>query len=144
MTILLWHNCAYLSKEGMVYFFMITVNGTKLNFDITSPDCLKRYLSALQKLNSNKTEKTVKQNCNTIEEYTQLLEGECKAVTNFIDEIFGDGTCNALLGSEASLLQLFNVCESIAQQIQNQTSNATQKFTMYKPNRKTIQVKKKA
>ncbi len=139
---------------------MIVLNNVELDFDITSPECMKRYTAALKKLEKSKSEQSSNmlqqnavektqnsdisiQNSNALEQYTQFIQTECTLVTNFIDEVFGNGTCNLLLGNKVSLVQLFNLCEDLLQQINQQTKKAQALFELYKPNTKTENTKRR-
>ncbi len=125
---------------------MLVVHNIPLDFDITCPEDLFRYNNAL--LNLQKQKKPYKSSVSTsknnnITEYAEFLKQECKTVTDFIDNVFGGGTCNKLLGDKASLTNLMDLCDEITLAIKDQTKNAQKRFSRYEPNRKTINVNAK-
>ncbi len=120
---------------------MLTVNNVLLNFDITAPEDLLRYNSALVKMqNAKQTTFDTAQGESDVLKYAEFLKVQCKVVTDFIDEVFGDGTCNELLCEKVSLSQLMDVCNEISLAIKGQTQSVQKKLAKYEPNRKTQSV----
>lgn len=118
---------------------MLNVNGVEIDFDLTSPDDLRRYNAAGEKM-TEAAEKLppVAQDLTTAEgfkSYISYIEAQCKLVTDFIDEAFGNGVCNKLLGPKTSLDKLLDVCTAIGGQIENQGKDIGVKIKKYAPNR---------
>ena len=136
---------------------MMKVKGHEIDFDITSPDDLQRYLAA-----SDAMEKAaatlppmpspaemaspagiraytayITVTVDNGENNTAYITGQCKLVTDFIDAAFGDGTCNALLGPKTSLDALMDVTDALRDAIAAQGQRAGERITGYMPNRAT-------
>ncbi len=118
---------------------MLTVYNTLLDFDITCPEDLMRYNSAIAHLNEHK-KKTKNAGTthdeNSMNSYVEFLRQECDVVINFIDEVFGEGTCNKLLGEKSSLSSLIDLCDEIAIAVKSSAKCTEKKFARYEPNRK--------
>lgn len=125
---------------------MITVNGTAIDFDITAPEDLRRYRAAGEKM----TEAAAalpqapagKGAGEDFSAYITFLEGQCKVLTDFIDEAFGEGTCDALLGPKTSLEKLLDVCDAIGAAVEQQGKDVGVKIKKYAPNRTRRTAKK--
>ncbi len=125
---------------------MITVNGTSIDFDITAPEDLRRYRAAGEKM----TEAAAAlpqapadmSASGDFGAYIAFLEGQCKVLTDFIDEAFGQGTCDALLGPKTSLEKLLDVCDAIGAAVEQQGKEVGVKIKKYAPNRTRRAAKK--
>lgn len=131
---------------------MIKVKDHEIDFDITSPADLQRYLAASDAM--EKAAATLPPMPSPeamaspagIRAYTAYITGQCKLLTDFIDAAFGDGTCNALLGPKTSLDTLMDVVDALRDAISVQGQRAGERITGYLPNRATRRAaaKKKA
>lgn len=94
---------------------MLTVLGKEIDFDVTSPADMQRYLdaeAAMQRAAASLPPDPNPAAMATMEglrAYQDYLAAQCKLLTDFIDTAFGDGTCNALLGPKTSLSTLLDV-----------------------------------
>ncbi len=97
---------------------------TKLNFDITSPQDIQRYKTA-----SEKMEKASKQvarptvmfdHPDYLNQYLAMISIELKLYADFLDEAFGQGTAQSLLGENPSILKAAEVNARLAIALQNQ------------------------
>lgn len=120
---------------------MICVNGHDIDFDITSPADLRRYLAACDALDEagrSAPEAPAADALGTIDglrAYEAYLAGQCRLLTDFIDAAFGDGTCNALLGEKTSLDTLLDICGALRDAVTAQGETAAAKLAAYLPNR---------
>lgn len=131
---------------------MITVNGHEIDFDITAPADLQRYLAACETMNRAAAilpampASEAMASPDGLRAYTAYITGQCKLLTDFIDDAFGDGTCNALLGPKDSLETLMDVADAMRDAISAQGQSVGKRIAGYMPNRATRRAaaKKKA
>jgi len=122
---------------------MLTVHGHEIDFDITSPADMQRYLDAQAAMEAAAMNAPPSPAADTLatreglEAYVAYMQGQCRLLTDFIDAAFGDGVCNALLGPRTSLTVLLDLCGDIRQAIEAQSDEAAAKFAAYLPNRAT-------
>lgn len=122
---------------------MLTVLGKQIDFDVTSPADMQRYLDAEAAMHEAAANLPPAQDpaamatLEGLQAYQLNLAAQCKLLTNFIDAAFGDGTCNALLGPKTSLSTLLDVMDALRDAITNQGAQYAQRLAAYKPNRAT-------
>lgn len=128
---------------------MITVNGHEIDFDVTAPEDLQRYLAACETMDKAAASLPALPASGTmaspdgLRTYTAYITGQCKLLTDFIDDAFGDGTCNALLGPKASLETLMDVADALRDAISAQGQSVGKRIAGYMPNRATRRAAKK-
>lgn len=122
---------------------MLTVLGKEIDFDVTSPADMQRYLeaeAAMQKAAAAlppDPDPAAMATVEWLQAYQAHLAAQCKLLTDFIDAAFGDGTCNALLGPKTSLSTLLDVMDALRDAIRSQGAQYAQRVAAYKPNRAT-------
>lgn len=122
---------------------MLTVLGKEINFDVTSPDDMQRYLAAETAMHEAAAtllpapDPATMVTMEGLQAYQEHLAAQCKLLTDFIDAAFGDGTCNALLGPKTSLSTLLDVMDALREAITSQGTKYAQRLAAYKPNRAT-------
>ena len=119
---------------------MLTVLGKEIDFDVTSPADMQRYLeaeAAMQKAAAALPPDPDPAAMATVEGLQAYQAAQCKLLTDFIDAAFGDGTCNALLGPKTSLSTLLDVMDALRDAIRSQGAQYAQRLAAYKPNRAT-------
>lgn len=122
---------------------MLTVLGKEIDFDVTSPADMQRYLdaeTAMKKAAAALPPDPDPAAMATMEgllAYQEHLAAQCKLLTDFIDAAFGDGTCNALLGPKTSLSTLLDVMDALRDAITSQGAQYAQRLAAYRPNRAT-------
>lgn len=122
---------------------MLTVLGKEIDFDVTSPADMQRYLAAETAMHEAAATLTPAPDPATmatmegLQAYQEHLAAQCKLLTDFIDAAFGDGTCNALLGPKTSLSTLLDVMDALRDAITSQGTKYAQRLAAYKPNRAT-------
>ncbi len=125
---------------------MITVNGNNLDFDLTSPEDLRRYTAAGEALNAaSALIAPPPEDLTTatgFADYITYLDQSCRAMMAFIDEVFGQNTCNRLLGPKSSLEKLLDLCDEISAAMEEQGRRVGVKIQKYTPNRATRRAKK--
>ena len=122
---------------------MLTVLGKEIDFDVTSPDDMQRYLAAEDAMHQAAEalppdpDPAALATREGLLAYQANIAAQCKLLTDFIDAAFGDGTCNALLGPKTSLATLLDVMEALRDAITGQGVQYAQRLAAYKPNRAT-------
>lgn len=128
---------------------MITVNGHEIDFDVTAPEDLQRYLTACETMDKTAANlpalptSEAMASPDGLRAYTAYITGQCKLLTDFIDDAFGDGTCNALLGPKASLETLMDAADALRDAISAQGQSVGKRIAGYMPNRATRRAAKK-
>lgn len=127
---------------------MITVLGHEIDFDVTAPADLDRYLEAMHGMEQRAAgmpampEQASLGTADGILAYTEYLRGQCMLLTDFIDAAFGEGTCNKLLGAKTSLDKLMDTVAALREAVTEQGEQAGKKLEAYAPNRATRRKKK--
>lgn len=122
---------------------MLTVLGKEIDFDVTSPADMQRYLAAETAMHEAAAtlppvpDPATMVTMEGLQAYQEHLAAQCKLLTDFIDAAFGDGTCNALLGPKTSLSTLLDVMDALREAITSQGTKYAQRLAAYKPNRAT-------
>lgn len=122
---------------------MITVLGHEIDFDVTAPADLDRYLEAMREMEQRTSgmpampEQASLGTADGIRAYTEYLRGQCMLLTDFIDAAFGEGTCNKLLGAKTSLDKLMDMVAALREAVTEQGEQAGEKLEAYAPNRAT-------
>ena len=122
---------------------MLTVLGKEIDFDVTSPADMQRYLAAETVMHEAAAtlppapDPATMAPMEGLHAYQEHLAAQCKLLTDFIDAAFGDGTCNALLGPKTSLSTLLDVMDALRDAITSQGTKYAQRLAAYKPNRAT-------
>lgn len=120
---------------------MLCVLDHEIDFDITSPQDMQRYLEAGRAMEEAAAAlpdfPSVDQmgSLEGLENYTTCITAQCRMLTDFIDAAFGEGTCNALLGPKTSLDRLLDLMDALRTAIDAQGEQAAQKLAAYQPNR---------
>lgn len=111
-----------------------------LDFDLTSPEDLRRYSAAMERMRTAVQDLPVPPAEVVTEEnfaaYTAFMEAQCRILTQFIDAAFGDGTCNRLLGPQTSVSKLNALCEDIGKALEAQGNATAKRLAPYQPNRR--------
>lgn len=125
---------------------MLKIRDLVLDFDITSPNDVMRYKQAGEQMEAES---------NTIsyppmpaddpaflDAYVDMLNRLLQLFGNFIDEVFGEGVAQKLLGDNPSLNRVTEVNEAISQALAEQGKELGVRLQKYKPNRATRREKK--
>lgn len=120
---------------------MLKIHGTEIDFDITSPEDLRRYRAAGERMERAAAGLPAAPAAPLTEasfdEYVAFMEAQCRLVTDFIDDAFGQGVCDRLLGPKTSLEKLLDLCGAIGEAVSRQSSEVGEKLAQYTPNRAT-------
>lgn len=120
---------------------MLNINGTEIDFDITAPEDLRRYRAAGERMAAAQLPEPPHPGKELTGEdmgqYITYLEAQCRLLTDFIDEAFGTGMCDRLLGPKTSLEKLLDLCDALGAAVEAQSSAVGVKIARYTPNRAT-------
>ena len=130
-----------MKEENMI------INGVKVEFDFTSPADIARYKQAAEikaEKAANIPEPTVPiDDPAFLDEYIEMLNQSLKIYGDFIDEVFGDGIANQLLGDNPSLTKILETDDAIEKAMEQQGKSLGEAMRKYTPNRATRRKKDK-
>lgn len=125
---------------------MIEINNVQLDFDITSPTDVLRYKQAGERMEAEGTNialpAVAPDDPSFLDAYVDMLNAQLRLFGNFIDEVFGDGIAQQLLGSNPSLNKVTEINDALALAMEAQGKDFGVKLQKYKPNRATRRGKK--
>ena len=120
---------------------MITVNNIQLDFDITSPSDILRYKrggEAMEVASAALPLPTLEaDDPGFLDAYVEMLNAELRLFGNFIDDVFGDGVAEQLLGNNPSLSKVTEINDALGEAMESQGKEFGVKLQKYKPNRAT-------
>ena len=126
---------------------MLKIRNVEIDFDITSPQDMMRYDDAVKKAAKTQTDYEPLPSQDDQEfmaKYITYLNTELKTFGDFIDDIFGNGVANKLLGSNPSLNLVYEINDEIGAALEEQGKKFNlhiQKLQKYQPD--TAKRKKK-
>ena len=125
---------------------MIEINNVQLDFDITSPTDVLRYKQAGERMEAEGANialpAVAPDDPSFLDVYVDMLNAQLRLFGNFIDEVFGDGIAQQLLGSNPSLNKVTEINDALALAMEAQGKDFGVKLQKYKPNRATRRGKK--
>lgn len=120
---------------------MITIKGIELDFDITSPLDLQRYMAAGEKMEIAAKKVDYKElnpdDEGFFKKYIENLNIELRLYGDFLDEVFGDKTAEKLLTNNPSMTKLLAISEELNIALEKQGTDIGAKIKKYQPNRAT-------
>ena len=120
---------------------MITVNGKKLEFDLTSEEDLQRYRAAGERMGQAAAgiapPPAQISTPADFDGYLVYLEQTCRVLREFIDEVFGEGVCRELIGPKESLAKLLGLFGALEAALQSEGFTLSEEIKQYIPNRRT-------
>lgn len=120
---------------------MLKINDLELDFDITSPTDVLRYKQAGEHMEAAASNlnfpELASDDPGFLDNYVNMLNSQLRLFGNFIDEVFGEGVAQKLLGSNPSLNRVTEVNEAISQALASQGKEFGVRLQKYKPNRAT-------
>lgn len=125
---------------------MIKVNNIQLDFDITSPADVLRYKQAGERMEADGANIALltlaPDDPGFLDAYVDMLNAQLRLFGNFIDEVFGDGVAEQLLGHNPSLNKVAEINDALGAAMEAQGNEFGVKLQKYKPNRATRRAKK--
>jgi len=120
---------------------MIIVNGIQLDFDITSPADVLRYKKAGENMEAESAIISLPSSSpdspDFLDAYIEMLNCELRLFGNFIDDVFGDGVAEQLLGDNPSLTKVAEINDALEAAFEEHGKEFGVKLQKYKPNRAT-------
>jgi len=118
---------------------VIKVNNVELDFDITSPADVQRYKGAGERMEEESEKISLPaltpDDPGFLDAYIEMLNCELRIFGNFIDEVFGDGIAEQLLGNNPSLTKVAEINDALGAALETQGNEFGLKLEKYKPNR---------
>lgn len=125
---------------------MIKVNNVQLDFDITSPSDVLRYKQAGERMEAEGAgialPTLAPDDPAFLDAYVEMLNGQLRLFGNFIDEVFGDGVAEQMLGNNPSLNKVAEINDALGAAMEAQGKEFGVKLQKYKPNRATRRAQK--
>lgn len=125
---------------------MIEVNNIQLDFDITSPSDVLRYKQAGERMEAEGANIALPtlapDDPGFLDAYVEMLNAQLRLFGNFIDEVFGGGVAEQLLGHNPSLNKVAEINDAMSAAMEAQGTEFGVKLQKYKPNRATRRAKK--
>lgn len=125
---------------------MIEVSNIQLDFDITSPSDVLRYKRAGERMEAEGAAIALPtlapDDPGFLDAYVEMLNGQLRLFGNFIDEVFGEGVAEQLLGNNPSLNKVAEINDAMSVAMEAQGTEFGVKLQKYKPNRATRRTKK--
>ncbi|NLL92508.1 MAG: hypothetical protein GX222_08905 [Ruminococcaceae bacterium] len=117
------------------------VNDIELNFDITSPSDILRYKQAGERMEKEgeliELPTVPPDDPTFFDAYIEMLNAELRIYGNFLDEVFGEGIAEQLLGNNPSLNKIAEINEALGAAMEEQGKEFGVRLEKYKPNRAT-------
>lgn len=128
---------------------MLKVRNVELDFDISAPDDVARYIAASQKM-AEKGQNAPplpeirwplggSEAAEGLQEYQNWVEANCKLLTDWIDDVFGEGTANRLLGPKTSLNKILETYDLLFEAVTKQGETVGARLRQFIPNRRVMQ-----
>lgn len=125
---------------------MIKVNNIQLDFDITSPSDVLRYKQAGERMEAEGANIALPtlapDDPGFLDAYVDMLNAQLRLFGNFIDDVFGDGIAEQLLGNNPSLNKVAEINDAMSVAMEAQGTEFGVKLQKYQPNRATRRAKK--
>lgn len=125
---------------------MVKVNNIQLDFDITSPSDVLRYKQAGERMEAEGASIALPtlapDDPGFLDAYVDMLNAQLRLFGNFIDEVFGDGVAEQLLGHNPSLNKVAEINDALGAAMEAQGTEFGVKLQKYQPNRATRRAKK--
>lgn len=125
---------------------MIKVNNIQLDFDITSPSDVLRYKQAGERMEAEGANIALPtlapDDPGFLDAYVDMLNAQLRLFGNFIDDVFGDGVAEQLLGNNPSLNKVAEINDAMSVAMEAQGTEFGVKLQKYQPNRATRRAKK--
>ena len=119
----------------------MTISGIPVCFDFTSPKDILRYKQATEKKNARAAEipnPTVPiTDPKYIDEYVDMLNQMLIIFGDFLNEAFGDGVAEQLLGDNPSMTKILEVQAAVEKAFEKQGEELGQAMAKYAPNPET-------
>lgn len=120
---------------------MLKINELELDFDITSPMDVMRYKQAGEHMEAAAAglsyPEVSAEDPGFLDVYVEMLNGQLRLFGNFLDEVFGEGVAQKLLGGNPSLNRVTEVNEALSQALAAQGQEFGVRLQKYQPNRAT-------
>lgn len=121
------------------------VNGIELEFDITSPTDVLRYKAAGDRMEAEGAAIAMPSlqpdDPDFLDTYVDMLNAQLRLYGDFLDEVFGDGVAQQLLGDNPSLNKIAEINDALGEAMETQGKEFGVRLQKYKPNRATRRTK---
>ena len=111
----------------------LNIHGIELDFDFTSPDDLLRYRTAMERMQS--VDIDTPDDTDDFVAYVNTLKDILDRFSAFLDEAFGAGTAQKLLGDKPSLQKITAIQDAINAGAEAQNQALEAHYAKYTPNR---------
>ena len=117
---------------------MLVIDNVQIDFDLTSPRDVARYMEADARMEEARKKLKKLPEASSPEymgAYVEMLNQELKIYGDFIDDVFGEGIAQKLLGDNPSLTKLYEVDAMISDALMEMAEETGKRIRKYTPNR---------
>lgn len=112
------------------------INGVELeDIDLTEVGTLKKYEDAHKKVVE------VAENTKKLKDPVQMIQKQCKAVFDFFNSLFGEGTDKKVFGDKVSLKVCVKAFAEFNEYVANDIKETNEMVNKYSPNRASRRAK---
>ena len=118
----------------------LNILGVELDFDFTSPDDIMRYRAAMDRMpgidiKRLSNSRAAFDDADSFTAYVKALKDILRNFSVFLDEAFGEGTSDKLIGNKPSLRKVIEIQDAINVGAEAQNKTLEAHYAKYAPNR---------
>jgi len=113
----------------------LNINGVQLDFDFTCPKDIMRYRTAMERMHEASQSAQNAVDDTALDAYAEVVTNLLTLFAAFLDEVFGEGSAQKLLGEKPSLTKFTEIQNALLAGAEAQSKAIEAHFSKYTPNR---------